>query len=233
MRDQRRMRSFSTERTYTTSTPPMPLIIQPYLEQLFVWPRDGRHILAQFDEDSVVVYQAYRPSIALHAIENQCFGGDFSFKRMSWIKPGFLWMMYRSGWATKEGQEYILAVRLRRDFFDQLLESAVAATFTAESDLSYQQWQAAVAGSDVLVQWDPDHDPFGVRAQRRALQIGLRGEALGLYARSGLLSIEDITPFVAAQRACRNKRFANLQTPAERLYVPASQKARHAIGIDK
>ena len=29
---------------------------------------------------------------------------------MSWIKPNFLWKMYRCGWATKEGQEIVLAV---------------------------------------------------------------------------------------------------------------------------
>lgn len=79
--------------------------MSPYLEQLPHWPQTGQHILAQFDEDSIVVYQAYRSSIALYAVANQRFGGDFSYNRMSWIKPNFLWMMYRSGWATKEGQE--------------------------------------------------------------------------------------------------------------------------------
>jgi len=24
--------------------------------------------------------------------------------RMTWIKPNFLWMMYRSGWASKKNQ---------------------------------------------------------------------------------------------------------------------------------
>ncbi len=83
----------------------MSLITEPYLTQNTRWPRSGRHILAQYDDDSVLVYQAYRPSIGHFAARYGYFGGEFSFTRMSWIKPNFLWMMYRSGWGTKEGQE--------------------------------------------------------------------------------------------------------------------------------
>ena len=50
------------------------------------------------------------------------FGGDrFSFSRMSWIKTNFLWMMYRCGWATKPGQEHVLAVRITHDGFNTIL----------------------------------------------------------------------------------------------------------------
>ena len=74
-----------------------------YQRQDSLWPQEGQHILAHYDDASVVVYQAYRPSIAEYAVTHQRFGGDFSFNRMSWIKPNFLWMMFRSGWAGKEG----------------------------------------------------------------------------------------------------------------------------------
>jgi hypothetical protein len=79
----------------------MTLMIEPYLAQEAHWPRSGRRILAQFDEESVVVYQAYRPAIGHFAAEHGYFGGAFSLSRMSWIKPNFLWMMYRCGWASK------------------------------------------------------------------------------------------------------------------------------------
>jgi len=36
---------------------------QRYLDQIRDWPQAGRHILAQFDADSIYVYQAYRPSL--------------------------------------------------------------------------------------------------------------------------------------------------------------------------
>ncbi len=87
---------------------------EPYLVQIRRWPKTGRHILAQFDDESVIVYQAYRPAIGHFAAKNGFFGGEFSLSRMSWIKPNFLWMMYRCGWASKEGQEVVLAVRLKR-----------------------------------------------------------------------------------------------------------------------
>ena len=87
---------------------------EPYLDQTARWPQTGRHVLAQFDDTSVVVYQAYRPSIGEFAAANGYFGGpDFAFSRMSWIKPNFLWMMYRCGWGRKAGQESVLAVAPR------------------------------------------------------------------------------------------------------------------------
>ncbi|GET40082.1 hypothetical protein MiSe_48900 [Microseira wollei NIES-4236] len=78
----------------------MKLVTESYLAQIDRWPKTGRHILAQFDDESIVVYQAYRPAIGHFAASHGYFGGEFSLNRMSWIKPNFLWMMYRSGWGT-------------------------------------------------------------------------------------------------------------------------------------
>lgn len=69
---------------------------EAFATQVARWPPRGRHILAQFDEHAVVVYQAYRPSIGRHAATHgDLLGGGFSLDRMSWIKPNFLWMLYR------------------------------------------------------------------------------------------------------------------------------------------
>jgi len=66
---------------------PMPLVTEPYLEQAARWPASGRHVLAQYDATSVVVYQAYRPQIGRFAAARGHFGGShFSLERMSWIK---------------------------------------------------------------------------------------------------------------------------------------------------
>ena len=35
------------------------------------WPPTGKHILAQYNEDTVVVYQAFCPAIAEFAVANQ------------------------------------------------------------------------------------------------------------------------------------------------------------------
>src|SRR3954453_10694373 len=147
----------------------MKLKTEPYLEQRRRRPATGRHVLAQFDDDSVVVYQAYRPEIGHFAAKNGHFGGGFSLGRMSWVKPNYLWMMCRSGWGTKQGQEVTLAVRLRRDAFDEILRQAIHSTFVSEVYGTQDEWRRAVAGSDVRLQWDPDHNPAGNPVERRAI----------------------------------------------------------------
>src|SRR5262249_51090837 len=127
---------------------PMTLPAAPYVEQAARWPLKGKHILAHYDEDTIVVYQAYRPSIGQYAIKNRAFGEDFSYSRMSWIKPNFLWIMFRSGWGTKEGQEIILGLRLRREFFDNLLARAVPSSWDPSDRVDRDKWKSGVASSD-------------------------------------------------------------------------------------
>lgn len=179
----------------------MRLPISSYEAQAATWPQRGQQILACHDETSIVVYQAYRPAIADFAVRGQRFGGEFSLARMSWIKPGFLWMMYRSGWAQKRDQERVLAVRMTRAGFDAIVAAAVVSAFDAKLYASVDAWQQAGERSDVRCQWDPDHDPRGRPLERRAIQLGLRGETLRRYATEWIVSIEDITPFVHAQHA--------------------------------
>ncbi len=196
----------------------------PYAEQMKRWPQDGRHILAQFDDDTIVVYQAYRPEIGKFAVEKGHFGGEFKYSRMSWIKPNFLWMMYRSQWGQSEGQEVVLAVRLRRTFFDSLLAQAVPSSFDSDAFTSRDEWAAAVERSDVRLQWDPDHMPNGEKCERRAIQLGLRGAALEAYGKREAIQIIDMSAFVAEQRAnVADWRNGKLVTPTEDVYVPASK----------
>jgi hypothetical protein len=202
----------------------MNLATEPYLAQAARWPQSGEHILAHHDDETVIVYQAYRPPIGRFAIEHARFGGPgFSLSRMSWIKPNFLWMMYRSGWGTKEGQETTLGLRLRRRFFDRLLGAAVPSSFDAARFDSRQAWQAAVAASDVRLQWDPDHAPSGARLERRALQLGLRGETLAAFAKQELLEVIDLTGFVAAQRPHAQDDDPRLLCPVEHEYHRSQQ----------
>jgi hypothetical protein len=198
----------------------MTIVLEPYLAQREIWPARGRHILAQFDERSVVVYQAFRPAIADEALRLGRFGPTFSLGRMSWIKPNFLWMMYRSGWATKEGQERVLAVRLQRAFFERVLAMAVPSSYSEELYPSRDDWQAAVKGSEVRLQWDPDHDPRGAPVERRAIQLGLRGAVLVEYAAEAIDEIVDMTPLVEMERARAQLPYTELRTPRERVFEP-------------
>ncbi len=75
-------------------------------------PTPSRQIRAVFDAETITVYQAYSPAIAAPALAAQTFVAPFKRERMTWIKPSFLWMMYRCGWASKPGQERVLAVRI-------------------------------------------------------------------------------------------------------------------------
>ena len=207
--------------------------MESYCSQRDLWPRAGRHILAHFDDDSIIVYQAYRPAIGSFAARENGFGGDFSLSRMSWIKPNFLWMMYRSGWGSKAGQEITLAVRLKRTFFDAALAQAVPSSFGASDYATNAEWQSAVAASAVRLQWDPDHDPSGAKCERRALQLGLRGEMLRQYAREAILEIEDISEFVAAQSSHAGAPFAALLTPRERVYLPDNAAIGARLGLEQ
>ena len=61
-----------------------------------------RKIYAKYDDKTIRVYQAYNNKIADEVIKLGTFGEHFSLTRMTWIKPSFLWMMYRCGWTEKD-----------------------------------------------------------------------------------------------------------------------------------
>lgn len=200
-----------------------------HADALAHWPESGRHVLAQFDATSIVVYQAYNPSIAAAALAaNRLGGGGFSLDRMSWIKPGFLWMMHRSGWASKPSQERVLAFHIRRSDFAGLLAAAVPSSFAASRYPSEDAWRTAVRESSVRLQWDPDHAPGGQPLERRAIQLGLRGDWLRQFARDWPLEIEDITAFVHAQRAMVGT--PDLLVPVERA-VPLPAEIYDQLGL--
>jgi uncharacterized protein DUF4291 len=112
---------------------------------------------------------------------------------MSWIKSNFLWMMFRCGWRAKPDQEVVLAVR-RRVAFDEILAQAVPSRFESDLFATPAAFHDAIANSSVRLQWDPDGDRSGAPVERRAIQLGLRGEALRRYARGWIVEIQDICP---------------------------------------
>ncbi|WP_292008268.1 DUF4291 domain-containing protein [Chryseobacterium sp.] len=177
----------------------MKLRLKKYKEQLPYWPENGYHIMAQYDDEKIVVYQSYRKDIGEFAVKNQYFGGNFSLERMTWIKPNFLWMMFRNGWGKKEGQECVLAIHLKLDAFKKYLENSVYSSYNEKLNISREEWQNQVKNSSVRLQWDPDHDPFGNKLERRAIQIGLRGEFIHSFAKEDIILIEDISDFVSEQ----------------------------------
>jgi len=210
----------------------MRLTTERYLDQVSIWPNEGNHILAHYDAESIIGYQAYRPTAAHFALKNGFFGESFSYSRMSWIKPNFLWMMYRSGWGSKEAKEVVLALRIRRVFFDQLLSQAIPSSWNSERFPSEEQWTFELRRSAVRLQWDPDHAPNGEKVTRRALQLGLRDEPLKAYGRREILEVIDMSNFVAEQKSTLNSTgLSMLATPSERVYQPADPAIAAWIGI--
>jgi len=211
----------------------MNIQLKSYNQQNEGWPQAGHHIMAQYDAEKIIVYQSYRPAIGHFAANNQHFGGPFSLNRMTWIKPNFLWMMFRNGWGQKVGQEVVLAIHLKLEAFEQYLANAVHSTFQSDLFPSREAWQEAVANSNVRLQWDPDHDPYGDKLERRAVQIGLRNEFIRSYAEDDLLEIEDISDYVAEQyQFVQQQRLDLLQLPFERPLTFSDAALNSKLGIN-
>lgn len=97
---------------------------------------------------------------------------------------------------------------------------------------SHAAWQEAVARSSVRLQWDPDHHPSGAKLERRAIQLGLRGDMLVRYGREWIVDIEDISDFVAEQREHVSAGdYGKLLTPQEHVYPIDDPQVGRKLGI--
>ncbi|CAG8580505.1 1727_t:CDS:2 [Ambispora gerdemannii] len=216
--------------------------IKSYKQQEKRWPNKGRHILVNWSDETVLVYQAYRPSIADYAIQNQKLGGpDFSITRMTWIKTNFTWMMHRSKWATKVNQERILGIHIKHSGFLEILRAAVSSTFGHSFGVyeNEEEWKQTVKQSDVIFQWDPDYNLDDKKLQRRAIQLGIRGEMLNRFLDDFVVRIEDMTPFVREtfQEKLRidgeGGDTGDLCTVVERPYFPLSEDVKSRLGVNE
>ena len=184
-------------------------------------------IRAVYDDTSVRVYQAFRDAIAEEAVQLGTFGSHFGLNRMTWIKPSFLWMMYRSGWAEKPGQENILAIGIKREAFDYLLENAVLSTYRSNSGITQEEWKTRIRQSDIRCQWDPERDPGGRPLRWRSVQIGIQGEVVREhYVKDWILHIENITGYVRQlKRQLDGSEDISGLLPPEKIY-PMTQAAQ-------
>jgi len=203
-----------------------------YVERL---PKSGKQIIGYQKDDLIVVYQAYHEKTVEFAVKNQFLGGSrFSYERMSWIKPNFLWMMYRCGWAEKENQKRVIAIWLKKTDFEGILEKAVFSSFNPQIYKSEEVWKNQLQNSEVRLQWDPDHDPFGNKLERKAIQLGLKGEALENFGKKQIVKIEDITDFVIEQRVfVKQNTIENLYVPKETIFEINNSDISFRIGVNK
>jgi len=120
---------------------------------------------------------------------------------LTWIKPSFLWMMYRCGWGTKAGQESVLAVEISRDGFEWALRHACLSSYVSGVHPDRAVWQRQLKRAPARVQWDPERDLRLQPLPYRALQLGLSGEAVRRYADEWTVGIRDVTPLAHEIRA--------------------------------
>jgi hypothetical protein len=183
-------------------------------------------IKAAYSDHTIRVYQAYRREIAMPALQAGRFLPPFKMERMTWIKPSFNWMMYRSGYATKLGQEIVLGIDITRVGFEWALNHAVLSRFTPSLHSSHDEWRRLLAETPVRVQWDPERDcRLNIVEGVRAIQIGLSGEAVKSYVGEWIVRIEDMT-HVAHQIA------ADLESGITPKNLPSESEVAYPLDVD-
>jgi hypothetical protein len=195
--------------------------------------RARREIRAVYDSAGIVVYQAFRREIALPALEAHRFVPPFSLTRITWIKPSFLWMMHRNKWGQKPGQEYILAARITRAGWEEVLSHAV---LTAPEKGVYHDdadWRRQLDRALVHVQWDPERSIRDAALPCDRIQVGLSRHIVARYVEEWTLQIRDYTPLVRKIRGLlqsgESVKAAKL-LPSERVY-PVSLWLARRLGM--
>jgi hypothetical protein len=206
---------------------------EKYIEQQKRLPQNGQQIIGQKEAEDIIVYQAYNNDIANFAIQYQKLGGEhYSYNRMSWIKPGFLWMMHRAGWGTKENQERILAITIKLDDFKKILQEATISSYKKELFATEELWKQELEKTEVRLQWDPDHDPYGNKQERKAIQIGMKGNILKQFGKEWVKKIEDITGFAQQEyEKVKRKELDALVIPFEDIIHLSNEIIEKRIGI--
>jgi hypothetical protein len=191
-------------------------------------------IRADYDAQTIVIYQAYSAAIAVPSLKAKRLVSPFSFNRMTWIKPSFLWLMERSNWGQKSGQEYILAVRIKRSGWEEALSLAVLTHPEKSIYKNAEAWREQFEKAIVHVQWDPERSLRGAILPYDSIQVGLSRHIIRRYVDEWIVDIQDYTPlvkkmagFLKAGEADKAKKFL----PKERVY-PVSEKIGKWIMID-
>ncbi len=173
-------------------------------------------IRAVYDYETIRVYQAYSDPIANAALAAGTFVSPFSMTRMTWIKPSFLWMMYRAGWGQKdESQKRMLAVDIQRTGFEWALRNS-----------SPSHGPSLDKSKPVRVQWDPERTIELEKLPYRSIQIGLSGDAVRHYVDDWIVSIEDVSELAEQVRMTRDVAFV----PRERPY-PLNPELAAIVGV--
>jgi hypothetical protein len=193
-------------------------------------------IRAVYNDQTIRVYQAFSDEIADSAINKGTFATPpFKIDRMTWIKPSFLWMMYRSGWGKKDtNQKRILAIDISHDGFIWALKNSCLSHFDPKIYSSKEEWEELKKKSFVTIQWDPERNIFLEKLNYRSIQIGLSPEAVNLYVNNWINKITDITELcksIQQKLLEENIPTAISQLPIENIYQINDPFITHNLGL--
>jgi hypothetical protein len=189
-------------------------------------------IRADYDRETIVVYQAYPHAIADAAVAAGRFVPPFSLNRMTWIKPSFLWLMHRSNWGQSGGQERTMAVRIRRSGWVQALSEAVLTAFEPSVHRSREEWRKEFEAAPAYVQWDPERTIRGTARPYGSIQVGIGRQVIEQYVNEWTVGIEDLSARVANMRELirsGNADVAKRLLPREKAYPLAPVIGRRIL----
>ncbi|KAK4172673.1 hypothetical protein QBC36DRAFT_337367 [Triangularia setosa] len=109
---------------------------------------------------------------------------------MTWIKPSWAWMLYRSGYSLKDhNQSRILALSLKHEDFLWLLSQGIT---SHRSKQEKDDVKGEKLGG-VRIQWDPERDVKMEKLGYRSIQIGIPGGEVCERWLGMIVKIEDVT----------------------------------------
>ncbi|MFM9596386.1 DUF4291 family protein [Streptomyces scabiei] len=148
---------------------------------------------------------------------------------LMWIRPSFLWMMYRCGWARRKART-VPAVEISREGFEWALRRARLSHYVPAPHGDQAEGKRRLRRAPARVQWDPERSLRLGPLPHRSLQLGLVGEAAARYADEWLVGIADVTPLAREVhghvRAGELERAAAL-LPQERPYPVVEDVLAH------
>lgn len=178
-----------------------------------------RIVYANYDEEGVIVYQAFKPEIVKVAVDKGTFGKGFGFERTSWIKPSFAWTLRRSNFATKNRMQAIAQIKITHSAFIEILSQSVETHYNPEVFQSELEWKDEFDKSKVIHQWDPERDLTGRKLERQAIQIGLRQEILKDYVDKYIIDVQDVTHIAhEIGEVVKSKKGSFPEVPLEKEY---------------
>ncbi|MGD1840769.1 MAG: DUF4291 domain-containing protein [Thermonemataceae bacterium] len=192
-----------------------------------------QEIRAAYDNKTITVYQAYNKNIALPAIKNNKFEKPFSFNRMTWIKPSYLWLMERSNWANKSNQEFILGIKIKREGWEKALSLGILTHPDKDVYASASVWEEKFNEAKVHIQWDPERTLRGGKLEVRSIQVGISRFLIEEYNNEWIEEIVDMTPLTKKINQLRKDgkhKEAKRLLPNEKVY-PVSDEVEKRIGI--